>query len=108
MNKFLAIPLSLLLLLFCYSQEINPKIFENALYPTIMVMDHENQTGGTGFLVRSTKVGDKYYLVLNSDRTTNGSRVVIPRELANRIPSSGNLNKVSPDLSLLIPQFGKL
>lgn len=60
MNKFLAIPLSLLLLLFCYSQEINPKIFENALYPTIMVMDHENQTGGTGFLVRSTKVGDKY------------------------------------------------
>lgn len=60
MKKILSIIMFFLLVVSAYSQEINKLVIEKCLYPTIMIMDKENQSGGTGFLMRSTKVGEKF------------------------------------------------
>lgn len=51
--------LTLLLCLFCQNPP-DEKLHQLALYPTVMIVDEAEGASGTGFIVRSTKVKDKY------------------------------------------------
>ena len=41
-------------------------IYQKCLYPTIIVYDPGSSTAGSGFIVRSTKDGDKYKNIINA------------------------------------------
>lgn len=60
MRKTLTVVLSLLLTCAVFAQAPDQKLHTDCLYPTIMVLDHEGKSGGTGFIVRSVKHGTKY------------------------------------------------
>lgn len=75
MKKLISLLCLFLFLLFSYSQEKpNLKIFESCLYPTVMIIDTINQSGGTGFVVRSTKHGKKYRnALITAQHTVEGN-----------------------------------
>ena len=97
-NTFLLL-FFLVFITYCQSQEVNPKIVSNCLYPTVMVIDPENQAGGTGFVVRSTKYKNKFRnSLLTAQHTveTNGPFYV-------KIFKYKNLSEVDSEIS--VPLF---
>lgn len=60
MQKLLTLLLFVSFVTLSFSQEPNKKLHELSIYPTIMVMDQGSNTGGSGFITRSTKYGNKY------------------------------------------------
>jgi len=43
-----------------FTQEIDYKFHTNCLHPTVMILNADGKSGGTGFIIRSTKHENKY------------------------------------------------
>lgn len=43
-----------------FAQKVPDNLYSSCLYPTVCITDAKNETGGSGFIVRSTKNGNKY------------------------------------------------
>lgn len=43
-----------------YAQKEPENLYISCLHPTVCIVDMKNETGGSGFIVRSTKYGNKY------------------------------------------------
>ena len=98
MKKLISLLCLFLFLLFSYSQEKpNLKIFESCLYPTVMVIDAINQSGGTGFLVRSTKHGKKYRnALITAQHTVEGNGPFLVKQFKYKNISEVESEKTMP------------
>lgn len=46
------------------ANEPNKKLHRKCLYPTVKITDKDGDSGGSGFIVRSTKVGDQWHNIV--------------------------------------------
>ena len=61
MQKYLfSIMLLVLFVVFCAAQTNKNQLFESCLYPTVVVFDPANETGGSAFIVRCSEYGKKF------------------------------------------------
>ena len=52
--------LLVLFVVFCAAQTNKNQLFESCLYPTVVVFDPANETGGSAFIVRCSEYGKKF------------------------------------------------
>lgn len=69
---------SLLISIICITTALAQKapeaLYSACLYPTVCIADMKNETGGSGFIVRSTKNGNKYRnAIITAEHTVDSS-----------------------------------